>query len=69
MRSSQILFSVLERVRAAGLETEATIIEDEARRVRTIELALEAVLESADEEPIIFPARRVRPRPTLVAAE
>ncbi len=58
MRTSQALTSVLERIRAAGLNAEAEVIETEALRVRGIESMLDAVLAGLD-EPICFPARRV----------
>lgn len=58
MRTSQTLDRIAGRVLAAGLEEESAAITAEAARVRTIESALDAVLDSMA-EPIVFPARRV----------
>jgi hypothetical protein len=59
MRTSQTLASLVARLRSAGLEAEATLVEAEAARVSAVETMLDAVLGGL-EEPICFPARRVR---------
>jgi len=64
MRTSQTLGSLVGRLRAAGMQEEAALLETEAVRVRGIEALLEAVMDGMAEppgmvEPIAFPARRV----------
>ncbi|HTH97376.1 MAG TPA: hypothetical protein VL574_08165 [Stellaceae bacterium] len=64
MRTSQTLGALVGRLRAAGMEEEAALLESEAARVRGIEAVLEAVVDGMSEppgmvEPIAFPARRV----------